>query len=414
MTERPASRPWLGRRFILIAASVLLALQVAGAGFLLAGAYGLVPRYGPATVSFEGFYAAGVLADRGEPAWVYDESILRHFALQRGAPGQDVSAGAASGYVYFIYSPLYLLLCAPLAWLPFAMAFAAFEIVTLIAYVLAMRRIVGLAGPALLLPVLAFPASFWTLGYGQNSFLTAALFGAATLLVDRRPWAAGFLFGLIAFKPQFGLLIPVALLAGKRWPAIAGAVLSVCLLAGLSVALFGWETWSAYVHRVLGAAGTYQFEESQTNPFASISPFAAARLLGFSVMHARLLQLAATLSGAFVVGWVWRNRLSLATRSAVLIAATLVASPYGLLYDVVIGGIAGAWLAREGVRRGFLPWEKAGLTTLYILPLFIFQAGLFLRLPLVPLLGAGLVAICLRRAWHEYAGAPIPVVRVAG
>ena len=38
-----------------------------------------------------------------------------------------------------------------------------------------------------MVPVVAFPPVFWALGLGQNSFLTAALFGAGTLWVDRRP-----------------------------------------------------------------------------------------------------------------------------------------------------------------------------------------------------------------------------------
>ena len=50
-------------------------------------------------------------------------------------------------------------------------------------------------------------------GTGQNAFLTAALFGGATLLVDRRPVMAGLLFGALCYKPHFGLLVPVALAA---------------------------------------------------------------------------------------------------------------------------------------------------------------------------------------------------------
>jgi hypothetical protein len=57
----------------------------------------------------------------------------------------------------------------------------------------------------------------------QNSLLTAALFGAATLFVDRRPSVAGVLFGALCYEPPFGLLVPVALAAQKNWRAFAAA-----------------------------------------------------------------------------------------------------------------------------------------------------------------------------------------------
>ena len=72
-------------------------------------------------------------------------------------------------------------------------------------------------GPETLLIAAAFPAVFVNIGHGQNGFLTAALLGGALHLLDRRPWLAGVLIGLLAYKPQFGVLIPIALLASRRW-----------------------------------------------------------------------------------------------------------------------------------------------------------------------------------------------------
>ena len=68
-----------------------------------------------------------------------------------------------------------------------------------------------------LLLALAFPAVFINLGHGHNGFLTAALFGGALATLERRPLVAGMLFGLLAYKPQFGMLIPLVLLATGRW-----------------------------------------------------------------------------------------------------------------------------------------------------------------------------------------------------
>jgi hypothetical protein len=74
--------------------------------------------------------------------------------------------------------------------------------------------------------------------------LTAALFGAATLLIDGRPVPAGLLFGMLCYKPHLGLLIPVALAAGRRWRAFTAAVAAVLGLCAFSAVLFGVDTWS--------------------------------------------------------------------------------------------------------------------------------------------------------------------------
>ena len=263
------------------------------------------------------------------------------------------------------------------------------------------RRILDLAGSYWLLPALAFPATFWTLGYGQNAFLTAALFGAATLLIDRRPAMAGVLFGLLCYKPHFALLVPVALVAGRRWTSIASAAVTVGLLVGLSIALFGLETWHAYLRNVVGSAGLANFAIERINIFASISPFAAARLLGLPDAQARLIQLGVTACSVVLVAWVWRVPASLPVRSAVLAAGALVAVPYALLYDLMLAAIAGSWLIRAGNVSGFRTWEPPALAAIYVLPLFAFQAGLVLHLPFAPLAGCGLVLVAAARAWQE-------------
>ena len=331
----------------------MLGLQVLVFAFLVAGSYGVVQRYGPSTVSFVGFYAAGELAADGYPQLAYDETILYENEEDLTRPGIF--------YTPFLYPPVYLLLCAPLALLPFQAAFIIFEAATLPFYLLVVRYILRARGRGWLWPALAFPATFWTIGYGQNGFLTAALFGAGTLLIDQRPAMAGVWFGMLCYKPHFGLLIPIALIAGRRWRAVTGAAVSVGFLVGLSLALFGWQTWRAYLGSFFGSAATYDFEiERHVNIFASVSPFAAALLLGFSTEHARIAQLVATSLVVLLVGWVWRKNATLPIRAAALAAGAVVAVPYALIYDLMIAAIAGSWLLRAGCDGGFLPRGKAG------------------------------------------------------
>ena len=111
------------------------------------------------------------------------------------------------------YPPYFLGLAALLAAMPYALALALWQGVTFALYLWVTRAILStgraraLADPLWLPLVIGFPAVFVNLGHGHNGFLTAALFGAALLQLDRKPVLAGVLFGCIAYKPQFGLLV---------------------------------------------------------------------------------------------------------------------------------------------------------------------------------------------------------------
>jgi len=45
------------------------------------------------------------------------------------------------------------------------------------------------------------------------------LLGTALVMLVERPILAGVLIGCLAYKPQFGLLIPLVLIAGSHWRA---------------------------------------------------------------------------------------------------------------------------------------------------------------------------------------------------
>ena len=72
------------------------------------------------------------------------------------------------------------------------------------------------------------------------------LFGAALLTLTKRPIVSGILFGCLAYKPQFALVIPVALLAAGQWRAIAAAAGTVIALVAVTSLAFGWDIWLAF------------------------------------------------------------------------------------------------------------------------------------------------------------------------
>src|SRR5205807_10087110 len=150
-----------------------------------------------------------------------------------------------------------------------------------------------------LFPFLVFPVVFWNFGYGQNGFLTAALFGAALLALDRRPFSAGLLFGAICYKPHFGLLIPVALAAGGRWRAFVGAAVAVLGLVLLSLVLFGAASWQEFFAAIAASRATY---ESGVKLSAFVTPFGAVIVLGGPPALAYAVQAVVTVAAAILVG----------------------------------------------------------------------------------------------------------------
>jgi len=365
---------------------LLLALEIAVFLFLVAGTHGLiVPLAGPTSTDFVSFYAAGALADAGTPELAYDQPA--HDAAEQRATAAGVE------YRFFYYPPVFLLLCAALARLPYLPAFVLFEAATFALWLIVMRDILAERRWAAMVPVLAFPPVFWTLGLGQNSFLTAALFGAGTLWIDRRQILAGLCFGALCYKPHFGLLVPVALLAGRHWRALGAAFGSAMALCGLSLILFGWETWHAFLAAAGGSHATY--ESGRINLGALVTPFGGVLLAGGAPRAAYLTQAVATLGAGIVVAIVWRRDLPLPTRAATLAAATLVAIPVALIYDLMLAGVAAAWLVRDPA--GFAGWEKVVVAALFVLSIVPPGLAEVLHFPTGPIATLSLLALIAGR-----------------
>jgi hypothetical protein len=381
---------WLDHGRIAVYCRILLAIEVSCFLFLVAGTHGLIaPLSAPTSTDFVSFYAAGSLADAGTPELVYDQAAHNAAEERATAPGVE--------YRFFYYPPVFLLLCAPLARLPYLAAFLVFEGVTLTLYLIVVRNILDERSFAGLVPILAFPAVFWTLGLGQNAFLTAALFGAGTLCIDRRPIGAGLLFGALCYKPHFGLLVPVALAAGGHWRAFAAAFAAAAALCLSSLMLFGSATWSDFFTTVAASHATY--ESGRVSFGGLVSPFGAVLLLGGNSATAYAVQAGATLSAGLLVGFVWRSGLALPIRAATLAAATLVAIPVILIYDLTLAGVAAVWLVSARGGDELPVWEKVALAGSFLLLLDPRDLAEVSHVPVAPLVAVALIAAVATRVF---------------
>jgi hypothetical protein len=399
------SGAWLTRDRVRGYAVVLLIMELTAVAIIVAGTHGwIVPLQHPTASDFVSFYAAGTLAGTGSAPLVYDRAA--HFAAEQAATAQGIA------YVHFYYPPVFLLVCAVFAKLPYLLSFLAFETAQLVPCLLLVRRI--LKHEALRMPAwlpLAFPAVFWAFGLGQNALLSAALLAGATLTLERRPWLAGALFGALCYKPHFGLLLPVALLAGWHWRAFLGAAASVATLVLASVLAFGWSTWQAFFTAAAGADSVYGHAGS-IDVAGLTSPFGLTLALGGAPGLATGVQVVAIVGCAALVAWVWWphrlpaigpsrfDRPSLAVRLAVLLAAMPIAVPIVMFYDLMISGIALAWLVRDGWDRGFPPWQKSAFLLLFVLPLLLGNIGSS-ELMVPPGTAALVLILALRQAWYR-------------
>ena len=142
------------------------------------------------------------------------------------------------------------------------------------------------------------------IGHGQNGFLTAALIGGALVMLDRRPLLAGVLFGLLAYKPQFGLMVPLVLAVSGRWRCFAAAAATVALLALATTAAFGPHIWT-YCSNSTRFTRLVALEQGNTGWYKIQSVFSWARMWGASIPLAYMFQgaLAAALAAALVAVW---------------------------------------------------------------------------------------------------------------
>ena len=80
-------------------------------------------------------------------------------------------------------------------------------------------------------------------------------------------------------------------------------------------------------------------------------------------------------------------------RAASLASATLVAVPLTLFYDLVLGGVAAAWLLRAGGEYRLPKWGNPILAALYVLCLSPRSMATASHLPIGSFVALGLVIL---------------------
>ncbi len=367
----------------LLIYQICLGLHASGAGRTQAGR------------DFSQIWAAGQSVLQGHPLAPYDPAA--HVANMKRLFGQD-----APLYV-FVYPPFCLGVAALFAMIPYLVGALVEQGLMLVLYARSIRAI--LPRRLALLCALGAPSVMVNLGYGQIGTLTAGLAGLAAATIDRRPALAGTLFACMAYKPQLGLAIPVALLAGRHWTTIAAASGTAGLLGLVSTIVFGWHSWVVFAAS-LHTAGNLVFSRGAVEWFKLESVFAAVRLWGFRPAVAWMAQGVTAIAALTAVAVVWRGDGDMRLKMALLMVASLLCTPYCFEYDLVVLSPAIALVISHGFDRGFMPWQKSLLAAVAVIPLFESLAAEYLRLPIGTASLLGFAVLVVMRTARDNSQSP--------
>ncbi|MEZ4254417.1 MAG: glycosyltransferase family 87 protein [Polyangiales bacterium] len=205
--------------------------------------FGGKPRVGG---DFLPFYAAGRAVLAGDGPRLHLPEIQARYEQGIGASYD------ADGTFLFAYPPWVAAAYAPLAAMPFAVAYVVHSLLMLFALVWGCRMLVrevglSLSGTRIALSALCVHPIMVAVLRGQNAVLTVLLaLGVFVAIEHRRPVLAGVLAGVLCFKPQFGVPMVVYAMAGGGMRAVIGIAGTAAVEFALSAAVagLGWiRTW---------------------------------------------------------------------------------------------------------------------------------------------------------------------------
>ncbi len=380
---------------IVSAWTVVVALITA---YLLNDRNGLLWGYGlPVGHDFHIFYTAARAAADGRLAEIFVPEKL--WAMAQQYLGVRFATNGL-----WLYPPHYLLLIAPLAWLPYLAAYASFALVSLATYLTAAWRL-GLNRRWLFALAVA-PATVFTIVGGQNGLLTGALVVPGIVWMQSRPNIAGLLFGVLTIKPHLGMLVIVALVAARAWRVAAVATAIALLLAAIATLAYGVDAWTLpfketlpVLTRGIGGVAAYW-----ATGFTSVYPHAAV-VVGTGIF-AWTLQVVAAGLAVIATYRVCRRSNDDAVRAAIVSTGTMLTFPYLFFYDLPMVTLAIALYAQS--RSQLSRYEVALLAALAVTPVLVISG--------IPLLAPAVIFAAFLQLWRRAERGPaapkaVPVTR---
>jgi arabinofuranan 3-O-arabinosyltransferase len=320
-------------------------------------------------IDFTSFWVSGSFAVSSDPTRMYDASAWP--AAWKSLTGLTGGCFLFQNHLFgFGYPPTLFFFTYPLGLMPYSIAFPAWIASTLILYVTTVYLIIP-RPVAVIAALTPYTSVVYNVLIGQSGFLTAGLVGLSLVSIERRPWLSGIFLGLLAFKPQLGILFPIALLASRNWRALVSATAVSLLLAVGAAIAFGHQGWPLFIHSLVG-----QHSSMGEEPRTLVSLLGFLLTIGVDPRISWVAHLAVAVVIAAAVCVVWARPLPYALKAAVLCIGSVMVTPYVHTYDLCILSVAVAFLVGDGLAHGFLRGERGVMLICWF--------GLLLLVPPVP------------------------------
>ncbi|MDP7016232.1 MAG: glycosyltransferase family 87 protein [Pirellulaceae bacterium] len=257
-----------------------------------------------------------------------------------------------AAYLPLVYPPFYYALISPLSALPFSIAAAVWSALLVAAAIVAIWVTQAIArrstndldatwrwGRWMPVAVAVFAPFVENLNSSQKGVVCWLILATTlALLQRRRSFAAGLVFGLLAFKPHLALLIAVAMVWKRQWPFMWGGLATGCVLAAISLGM-GTDVCRQYVDFCTGAAdyvrtGGYDLSRAH-------SLYALLHSLSPNESIAKWLFTPLALAVVVALAWCLRGSLEVDSprfieQFSAMTIATLLLSPHLLTYDLTM------------------------------------------------------------------------------
>ena len=303
------------------------------------------------------FWAVAQLLHEGQAIKAYDATAV-HQVTQQFMPALK------KGTFGWFYPPQYFIFLYPLGWFGYLWSYLIFEGLSLWLAILGLRRLLPDARWVLL--ILGFGGVAINLGYGQNAFQTLALLTWIIVLQEKAPIRAGILTGIMCYKPQLMLMIPVMFLQNSNWRAIVSGLVTLFCLVGLSMLLWDANLWLVWLKSM--SMATQALAKGGQHYWAMVySLFAFVHRFGLSTELSMLVQIVQGLILFVITVKMTNNSQDRDLNNALWILTGLMMTPYLIEYEAAILLLPLVLYVKSGLNTGWHPREWIGLMLCYFL-----------------------------------------------
>jgi hypothetical protein len=336
---------------------------------------------------FSNYWQAAKLTLAGTHQILFDPTLYRAFL--------QVEFGQGAQPLAWSYPPHFLLFTWPLGYLSYVPALVTFLLATFALFVASIvvfhrkfARDANLNITALALVPFAVITIFTT----QNGFLMAAVTLLALAFMNDRPVLAGLALAVLTVKPQLGFLFPLIALLDRNWALLRWATLFTLVLVALSAFVFGLTTWHDFFVNIIPNQQAVMTRWTGSFLFMMPTTFGSLRVLGFASGFALALHWVVAIAAGVATWWLWRSVHDPLRKTFVLLAGTLLISPYAFNYDMGALSVIAALIAQTS-RAAHLRTAAICMAMIAVFPGLMAHLAVS-RLPLTPLLlAAGLAAV---------------------